>query len=325
MGDTNTKYFRWAICGTGKITERFMRALDCIPNTQVVACASASKDRAREFGIQHGLVPYTYQELVEAADIDAVYVCTNNHLHYPCTLQLLQHHKPVLVEKPFAVDSTQAQDMIALAKHHKTLLMEAMWTAYLPCVHEIERLISNSSMGDTIDVASYFCIPQRDNLQHRIFNKEYAGGVVLDLGVYFVSLSYQLFGRPMSIKCKVQESFNGVETSAKIVLEYNGFSATGVCAVGDSKDCYYNIKSSNGTIHMPDFNGCNRYEIHDKYGKVTQHAYETDVEQFVYQIRYFMDLHVNGKLESDIYPLRASQDIMDILTECKSQISKELN
>lgn len=318
----NNKTFRWAICGTGNISHRFLKALSQIDDCEAVACFSSTKERAEEYGKAHNMKPYVYTDKPDLNEFDAVYVCTNNHLHAQNVEYFINHNVPVLVEKPFAVDSAQAKKMIELATSKNVLLMEAMWTAYLPCTAAVKKLVAGQSMGEIKKVESFFTIPHLESTGHRIFKKEYAGGVILDLGVYFISYTYQLFGAPLDIDCDIIKHRDGVELEAKITMKYAGFQAEGICSLSvDDRTCYYNITTERGTAKIPDFNGANKYSFELNYGKVTEHNFEPHVEQFSYQARYFMDLYKNNKKQSDLYPLSTSQLIVDMMTKCRAKLA----
>ena len=123
---------RWGIIGCGKIARTFARDLTAFTTHRIAAVGSRELAKAERFAVEFGSVPYgSYEELVDA-DIDAVYVATPHQLHASNSILALNAGKPVLCEKPFAVNAQQAQEMIDAAKKNQKLLMEAMWSRYLP-------------------------------------------------------------------------------------------------------------------------------------------------------------------------------------------------
>ncbi|GEM_PF-3354518 len=101
MNKPTEKTISWGIMGPGKIARKFARDLQKVPHAKLYAVASRNYDRAEAFGKEYSLL-------------------------------CLSRKKAVLCEKPLALDTTQAQEMIAASKAHHVLLMEAMWTAFLP-------------------------------------------------------------------------------------------------------------------------------------------------------------------------------------------------
>ncbi|MCL1945001.1 MAG: Gfo/Idh/MocA family oxidoreductase [Firmicutes bacterium] len=318
---TKQQPLKWAICGTGKITNRFISALQQIDNAVAVACFSSDFDRAKDFANKHNLTPYTYDDIGNTIDYDAVYICTNNHLHHVNAMQFLHKKVPILLEKPFAIDSNFAKQVIELANKQQTLIMEAMWTAYLPSIATLKKLLDNQNNDKVLSVDSLFTIPHLNDPAYRLYRKELAGGVILDLGVYFASVCYQLFGKPDKVECDYLKIVNEVETDAVIKLTYGDMIAKGHIFIGDNRNCFYNITTQQGKILIPDYNGAQQFEVVNNQGKSTQHTFEPHIEQFTYQILYFMDLLSNNQQQSQLYSLTDSLAVMDILTKCRQGIA----
>ncbi|NDF93535.1 MAG: gfo/Idh/MocA family oxidoreductase, partial [Actinobacteria bacterium] len=95
----------------------------------------------------------SYEELV-ASDVDAIYVATPHPMHEPNTLLALNADKAVLCEKPFAVNAAQSSRMIALAKQKGLLLVEAMWSRFLPHYRVIRQLIAEGQLGEIISISA---------------------------------------------------------------------------------------------------------------------------------------------------------------------------
>ena len=98
--------FRWGILGTGGIAQAFTRDLSYLNNHIVQAVGSRSLEKATDFALEFpGCTPYgSYEDLVSDPMIDAVYVATPHPQHAANTILALNAGKPVLREKPFAVN-----------------------------------------------------------------------------------------------------------------------------------------------------------------------------------------------------------------------------
>ena len=133
---------RWGIVGTGGIARAFARdlLLDGHALTAVGSRAQGTADAfAREFGLP--TAHPSYEALAEDADVDIVYVATPHTLHHANAALALRSGKHVLVEKPFTINAAQAVDLIELARANSLVILEAMWTRWLPHMVRI-RLIS---------------------------------------------------------------------------------------------------------------------------------------------------------------------------------------
>ncbi|WP_317170217.1 Gfo/Idh/MocA family protein [Winogradskyella eckloniae] len=123
-----SKIINWGIIGAGKIATKFATDLNAVPNCNFYAIASRHIEKAETFKNQYNAnVAYgSYEELVKDNTIDAIYIATPHSFHKAHSTLCLKHNKPVLCEKPFAMNLQEVEAMIQLSKETNTLLMEAM-------------------------------------------------------------------------------------------------------------------------------------------------------------------------------------------------------
>src|ERR1700675_1888512 len=120
---------RWGILGSGWIAERFIESVRAHTKQDIVAVGSRSKKRAEEFASRMGLRQAygDYKEFVDADDLDVIYVATPHSLHHEGVTLALNAGKHVLVEKPMALNRSQALEMVELARRKKFFFAEALW------------------------------------------------------------------------------------------------------------------------------------------------------------------------------------------------------
>jgi dihydrodiol dehydrogenase / D-xylose 1-dehydrogenase (NADP) len=113
--------------------------LTCVHDARLIAIGSRSKERARAFGEKFGVPNQhgSYEELANDPRVQAIYIATPASAHRENMLLCLNAGKPVLCEKPFAVNAREAEEVIALARRKKLFLMEAMWTRFVPLIVKI--------------------------------------------------------------------------------------------------------------------------------------------------------------------------------------------
>jgi predicted dehydrogenase len=187
---------RWGILGSGWIAERFIESVRAHTEQDIAAVGSRSKERAEQFASRMGLRQAygDYKELVDAEDLDVIYVATPHNLHHEGVTLALNAGKHVLVEKPIALNRAQALEMVELARRKKLFLAEALWTFYLPKFDVLRQLLEAKAIGQIksvyTDYGEYFA------RGHRIFDAKLAGGPLLDLGIYAVALLTKIFGIP---------------------------------------------------------------------------------------------------------------------------------
>ena len=128
------KAVNWGIMGTGAIARKFASDLVALPGAKLLAVGSRSQTKADDFGREFKLTRCYpgYEELVSDSEVDAIYVATPHSCHKENTLLALAANKPVLVEKPFAINAREAEVVIRAAREKRLLVMEAMWTRFVP-------------------------------------------------------------------------------------------------------------------------------------------------------------------------------------------------
>jgi predicted dehydrogenase len=215
---------RWGIIGTGKIARAFAAALKDTPGAVLVAVASRSPDAAQAFGWEFGArAAYAgYRNLVDAPDVDLVYIATPHPMHAENALMALDAGKGVLCEKPFTMNLGEASQVIALARAKNLFLMEAMWTRFLPAMAEVRRIIDSGEIGKPHQVVADFGFKADFAPEHRIFNPALGGGALLDLGVYPLSIAAALLGPIRSVGAQAEMGPTGVDVQTGFTLKHEG-------------------------------------------------------------------------------------------------------
>jgi predicted dehydrogenase len=225
---------RWGVIGTGGISQTFAADLELTDSGSVVAVGSRRAETAEEFGERFG-VPNrhtSYEALVADPEVDAVYVGTPHPMHHPDALLALRAGKPVLVEKPFTMNASEAEELVATARAEGLFLMEAMWTRFLPHIVDIRRLIADGALGEIVTVSADHGQWFAEDRDFRLFAPELGGGALLDLGIYPVSFASMVLGEPERVVAISDPAFTGVEAQTSILLGYaSGAHAVLTCTL----------------------------------------------------------------------------------------------
>lgn len=189
--------FRWGIIGPGRIARKFAKALSMVDGGILYAVASRDIERARAFSIEyHAEKSFgAYAEIVKDPNVDGVYVATPHRFHYENSMLCLEAGKPVLCEKPLTVNALEADRLIKAARANKTFLMEAMWTRFLPVLQQVRLWLDEGRIGEVKLLTSTFGFRAARDLEDRVLNPNLGGGVLLDLGVYNISISQWVLGK----------------------------------------------------------------------------------------------------------------------------------
>ena len=314
---------RWGILATGHIARKFaqgVRQTDC---SEVVAVGSRTQAKADAFGKEFG-IPHrhgSYEALAADADVEAVYVATPNPMHAENTLLCLRNRKAVLCEKPFAVNAAQARQMIDSARAAGLFLMEAMWTRFLPPIREAKRLVDSGAVGELRMIMADFGFRGEWDPARRTLNADLAGGGLLDVGIYPISLSSMFFGQASAVAAEAHIGATGVDEQAGMVVKYAG-GRISVMAAGVRTQTPMEawLLGAEGRIHL-----------HNQWWRgspLTLMVNGKDPETvappvagngFNYQIEEVERRLAAGKTESDIMPLDETLSIMTLMDDIRAQ------
>ena len=209
---------RWGVIGTGWIAERFVAAVRRGTRQEIVAAGSRDGDRAKEFAGRFGMPKAygSYDDLVADPGIDVLYVATPHNAHHPCAVLALDAGKHVVIEKPIALNAAQARDLATRAQSHGLLCLEALWTYFLPKFDVIRQVLDGGVLGEVKSVIADF--GEYFTSDHRIMRPELAGGPLLDLGTYPLSLAVAALGPPERVVAVGQPAPSGVNGQLSAIL-----------------------------------------------------------------------------------------------------------
>jgi len=216
-------HVRWGILGTARISRRLVPAIHASRNGRVIAVASRVLERAQHFA-QEFEIPHaygSYEALLADSRVDAVYIPLPNHLHHPWTIRALAAGKHVLCEKPLALNSNEAKEMVAAARTYNRVLMEAVMYRFHPRIEESQRLIAAGVIGTPQVVRSTFTFRFYDPTDYR-YNRKMGGGALLDVGVYCITAArMMLSGEPIFAAAHgVWDPATGVDVTEAVVLGF---------------------------------------------------------------------------------------------------------
>ena len=217
------KTIRWGILGTGYIARRFASDLKLVEGAELIAVGSRTAASAQQFADEYHVPNYfgSYEELAQSNDVDVVYVATPHTLHLHNTLLCLNHDKAVLCEKPFAINSRDTEEMIALARHKNLFLMDALWTKFHPHYKKMLELVKSGALGDIKLVLSNFGYVVTPEHSTRLLDPALGGGSILDIGIYNIFTTLDVLGVPDDISVKIVATEHGVDEQCSIVFNYN--------------------------------------------------------------------------------------------------------
>lgn len=224
-----TATVRWGIIGPGRIARAFAHGLQAARGATLRVVASRDTVRSEAFARQFGAERWVhgYQALIEADDVDAVYIANPHHAHAAVAMACIDAGKPVLCEKPLTAHAAQAEVLIEHARQRGVFLMEAMWTRFVPVWRQVRTWLEQGAVGSPRLLASHFGSVLPYLPHERWLDPAQAGGVLLDMGVYNLAMSqWVMAAEPCDFDVTGHLADTGVDTWVTGALHY----ADGACS-----------------------------------------------------------------------------------------------
>ena len=318
---------KMGILGTGMIVQDLLTTIDKLKiDYLAILGTSHSKDHTENLAAKYHLnkIYYDYDEMLQDANIDTIYVALPNFLHYSFAKKALQADKNVIVEKPGVTTLAEFNDLEKLVEEHDKILVEAMTTHYLPAFKSIKKDLDK--LGDLKIVSMNY-----SQYSHRydafkagevlpVFDPKKAGGAIMDINIYNINFVVGLFGKPKSIHYSANVE-RGIDTSGILTLDYGKFKA--VC-VG-AKDCKAPTTSSiqgdkgNIIIHVP-ANRIEEYILNDNDEHEEIKNFSSDKHRMTYEFETFIEMIDNHDITKMKEMLKISEIVAKILQEAREQV-----
>jgi predicted dehydrogenase len=313
-----TTKLRWGILGCGGIARAFVRALAALPKAEVTAAGSATPDRARQFAEECGIRNWhgSHEALAADPEVDIVYVATTHNFHYDHVRLCLEHGKAVLCEKPFTVNAAQARELFVLARSKGLFLMEAMWTRCLPAILDLKQRLADGAIGEVERLDAHFWKAIPFDPAHRFFNRDLAGGALLDLGIYPLTLADIVFGghAPVAVTSRAELGTTGVDETSYYFLRYPSGAQALLSSSGRATSPREALISGRrGWIKVHQFMGASRYVMKVDEEPLRTFDFPFIANGYEYEAAEVMRCLRAGLLESPLVSLETTSRLLDLM------------
>lgn len=294
---------KWGILSTATIAvEHVIPAIINSKHGEIYAIASRSLEKAKITAENFNIAKYygSYEKLLEDKEIDAIYIPLPNHLHVEWSLKSLQAGKHVLVEKPIALTSIDAQRLLdESAKYPELKIMEAFMYRHHPQWLKVKELVDNGSIGKVRTIQSSFSFFD-DDPNSIVNKKEYGGGSLMDIGCYPISLSRFIFNsEPEKVLGSVEyhPQFN-VDSVATAILKFKEGTSSFFSSIHLAEKQQVQIFGTEGIIEIklpfnPIANETSKIYLH-KNNKTEEIIFEP-CDQYTIQADLFALAIINNK------------------------------
>lgn len=246
------------IVGSGGIVKEALLALKPIDNIQIQAIwvrpHSMKKGQSLAQAYNIPAVYTDYEAFLQQADIDTVYIGLVNSAHYAYAKKALLAGRHVIVEKPFASNLKEIQELVELAKERSLFLWEAVSLLHMPNFAKLKELLPQIGSVRMVQTNySQYSSRYDKYLAGTVlpaFDPELSGGALYDINIYNLNLIVGLFGSPQSVIYQPAKGFNGIDTSGIALLAYDGFQAVAIGAKDSASPSGCLIQGEKGYIQI---------------------------------------------------------------------------
>ena len=250
---------RWGILGAKSWIARdaIVPAIQKSRNGTVVAAGTRDPGSVLEAsGKMDGVRTLSYEALLADPGVDAIYIPLPNSMHLEWAIRAAEAGKPVLCEKPLALNYDDANKIVEAFERRKVPLMESFMYRFHPQHQRVRALIEAGAIGDVVEVRTHLSVdimnpPDPNNIRMK---PDLGGGALLDMGCYIISVARMLYAtEPVAVRAwqRFDDRF-GVDVAAAGVLEFpDGRVAMVSCSFEGFGNGFYSVIGRKGVIEVP--------------------------------------------------------------------------
>lgn len=309
----------WAVLGTGVIANEMAQALQKMGKS-LYAVGNRTHEKAVAFAEKYGVskVYDTIDDMFLDADVDIIYITSPHNTHYAFMKQALMYGKHPLVEKSITLNSRELDDMIALAKEKKLVLAEAMTIWHMPIYKKLWDIVQSGELGKVQIITMNFGSFKEYDMSNRFFNMNLAGGAMLDIGVYALSIVRSFLDeQPDEIVSQWKPSPTGSDEQATILLKNaQGQMATVALSMHSKQPKRAMISLEKGYIEIMEYPRADKAVIVDAESGAQTEITAGDTADALYYEMQDMEQAVKSG-DASAMQLAYSRDVMEIMTKLR--------
>ena len=309
----------WAVLGTGVIANEMAQALVKM-NKRLYAVANRTHQKALDFAERYGVQKVYDQidEVFEDEAVDIIYITSPHNTHYEFMKKALEHGKHILVEKSITLNSRELDEMIALAAEKRLVLAEAMTIWHMPIYKKLWEIVQSGQLGKVQIITMNFGSFKEYNMSNRFFNMNLAGGAMLDIGVYALSIVRSFMEeKPEDIVSQWKASPTGSDEQATILLKNEQEQmATVALSMHSKQPKRAMISCEKGYIEIMEYPRADKAVIVDAESGERTEIESGETANALYYEMMDMEQAVRSGDASNMQ-LQYSKDVMDSMTKLR--------
>lgn len=309
------KEMKWAVLGTGVIANEMAQALNK-NGRNIYAVANRTHEKAVDFAKKYNIAK-VYDDMNDVftdPEVDVIYITTPHNTHIEFMKKAIENGKHILVEKSITLNSDELDEAILLAKEKGVVIGEAMTIYHMPIYKKLKEILESGKLGEVNLITMNFGSFKEYDMNNRFFNRNLAGGAMLDIGVYALSfIRWFMEETPDRLVSQVKAASTGVDEQAGLLLmNQKGQMASVMLSLHSKQPKRGMISCKKGFIEIMEYPRAWEAVITDtKSGEQEVVKAGENADALAYELAD-MECAILG--DTDIMHLDYTKDVMDMMT-----------
>ncbi len=310
---------KWAVLGTGVIANEMAVALKKI-GRNIYAVGNRTYSKAVDFAKKYGIekVYDDYNDMFTDSDVDVIYITTPHNTHIEFMKKAIRNGKHILVEKSITLNSRELNEAMELAALHNVVIGEAMTIYHMPVYKKLKEILDSGRLGKVNIITMNFGSYKEYNMNNRFFNRNLAGGAMLDIGVYALSfIRYFMTKKPDKLLSQLKKAPTGVDEQAGLLLMNNdGQMATVMLSLHSKQPKRGMVSCEKGYIEIMEYPRAFEAVVTYTESGEKEWVKEGDTRDALIYELLDMEKAINGDKKCML--LDYTKDVMDMMTEFRN-------
>lgn len=310
---------KWAVLGTGVIANEMAVALKKI-GRNIYAVGNRTYSKAVDFAKKYGIekVYDDFNDMFTDSDVDVIYITTPHNTHIEFMKKAIRNGKHILVEKSITLNSRELNEAMELAALHNVVIGEAMTIYHMPVYKKLKEILDSGRLGKVNLITMNFGSYKEYNMNNRFFNRNLAGGAMLDIGVYALSfIRYFMTEKPDKLLSQLKKAPTDVDEQAGLLLMNNdGQMATVMLSLHSKQPKRGMVSCEKGYIEIMEYPRAFEAVVTYTESGEKEWVKEGDTRDALIYELLDMEKAINGDKKCML--LDYTKDVMDMMTEFRN-------
>lgn len=313
------KKYNWAVLGTGVIANETATAM-AKNGRRLYAVGNRTHEKAVAFAEKYGIekVYDDFNDMFTDPDIDIIYITTPHNTHIDFMKKAIENKKHILVEKSITLNSDELSEAVKLARKNGVIIGEAMTIYHMPIFKELKKILDSDELGRVNLITANFGSFKPYDMSNRFFNRNLAGGAMLDIGVYALSFVRYFFdSSPNNTLSQVKYAPTGVdEQSGLLLMNDEGQMASVLLSLHSKQPKRAMISCERGYIEIMEYPRAWEAKITDAESGESRLVKAGKNEDALWYEIEDMEKSVSGE---DCMHLDYTEDVMRLMTSFRQE------